>query len=309
MSLFFLAATFPSLSDIVFLAKVAPPLSSLREQQVTEIAPKVSISFMQRYSAAVVKQVTFWDWSNPNKSTYIEAELGMFFTEDWGDFVLLQRGKLRSSIAGRDDEAEEPVAFERMALPLRPKIDLKLRGRGYYEEPLNLLLNPPAKAGNDPLEWRRWIAEGHHRIIIATLCLNYVLLAVGVMISARFQRVGILWRSVSLAVAIFALYGLLILAHVGVIYGVVPLWLLYLFAVVPAATGGYLLLRQSRSSYLAPYCRQVMRAGHALSSSERAGDLVGTYRCAGTLMRDIGGFNRLPGTRFGQTSSGQIGSQ
>jgi len=275
MSLFFLAATFPSLSDIVFVAKFAPPLSSLREQQVAEIAPKVSISFMRRSSAAVVKDVTFWDWSNPKKSTYIRAESGTFFTDDWGEFLLLQRGSVKSSVAGRDADDEEPVAFERMTLPLRPKIDLKLRGRGYYEEHVNLLLDPPAKVRNDPVEWRRWTAEAHHRIIIATLCLNYVLLVAGVMISARFQRVGILWRSASLVVVIFALYGLLIQAHVGVIYGVVPLALLYLFAVGPAAIGGYLLLMQSRAAHLAPYCRRVFQAGRALSPSERADDSVG----------------------------------
>jgi hypothetical protein len=59
------------------------------------------------------------------------------------------------------------------------------RTRGFYEEPISRLLNPPSDVKNDTVVWAQWLSEGHRRIINPLLCFGNVFLVLGLLVPKR----------------------------------------------------------------------------------------------------------------------------
>ena len=84
----------------------------------------------------------------------------------------------------------EKVDFDTFSLPVRigtPEGTAE-RTRGFYEEPVTRLLNPPSEARKDTLVWAQWLAEGHRRIINPLLCVGNVVLVLGLLVPRRQGR-------------------------------------------------------------------------------------------------------------------------
>jgi lipopolysaccharide export system permease protein len=236
-SLYLLAAAFPTLSNIVFTAKHALPFSTLAEGPMHETAPGMALSFQRRRTATIVYGVTIVDHATAGEFRVLHAVTGTFLEKPEGLFMLLEEGTMQ-----RDKPDAEPIAFNRTFVPLRPPVDLAMRGRGYYEEHITKLFNPPASVHSDPLEWRRWNTEGHQRIVTAVLCLDYALLALGILLPGASHRAGLALRLGAIALVVGLVHGSMIVVHSAVVQAQLPVAILYLYAVVPGLVGCSMLL-------------------------------------------------------------------
>ena len=116
------------------------------------------------------------------------------------------------------------------------------RARGFYEEPVTRLLNPPSEVRNDTLVWAKWLAEGHRRIINPPLCVGNVVLVLGLLVSGRQGDVRLkipLVLAVASALATNTLPDPIVLMAIR---NIDFLPLLYLLPAAPTIAGGLLLV-------------------------------------------------------------------
>ncbi len=146
----------------------------------------------------------------------------------------------------------EKVDFDRFSLPVRIGTpEGTERPRGFYEEPITRLLNPPIEAREDALVWAQWLVEGHRRIVNPLLCVGNVVLVLGLLVPRRQERRQTLLFVLAVASA-FATNTLPDPIISIAIYHIELLPLLYLLPAMPAIVGGLLLagsgMRRSRLS-------------------------------------------------------------
>jgi len=130
------------------------------------------------------------------------------------------------------------------------------RTRGFYEEPVTRLLNPPSEVRNNILVWAQWLAEGHRRIINPLLCVGNVVLVLGLLVPRRQGnfRLKILFV---LAVASALATNTLPDPTVSMaIRNIDFLPLLYLLPAAPTIAGGLLLIGSDMSSPMFPGWRR-----------------------------------------------------
>lgn len=239
-SLYLLGATFPTLAEIVFLSKVALPYGDLQQGVLNEIAPTAGLSFQHRHSANVLEDVTLLQWPEPGKLDVITAKTGTLAKTAKGDVLVLDDGTMQQQIG---EQKEGPLSFDRMDILIRPVIGVEARGTGgYYEKHVAQLLAPPTNSSvDDELEYPHRVAEGHQRIITPLVCLNYVLLSLGVLLSGAAPRQGLTFRVVAIGVAVTALHISMVITHGIVAHHPILLPFFYLYAVIPGSIGAVLL--------------------------------------------------------------------
>jgi hypothetical protein len=118
------------------------------------------------------------------------------------------------------------------------------RPRGFYEEPVTRLLNPPTEVRDDTLMLAQWLVEGHRRIVNPLLCVGNVVLVLGLVVPRRQGRRQTLLFMLAVASA-FATNTLPDPIITMVIRNIELLPLLYLLPTVPALVGGLLLAGSS----------------------------------------------------------------
>jgi lipopolysaccharide export LptBFGC system permease protein LptF len=239
-SLYLIGATFPALSDLVFVGKYSLHYATLREGRFNPVTPNIGLWFERRVSATELGDVVVADRSDPLAVNLVWAKTGAFEHNRDGDFLVLRDGRLQREPQG--GTAGERVVFEQMRVQLRPHIDANARGKGFYELHLGSLLAPPSEVARDSRDFRSRLAEGHHRIVTAALCFNYALLVLGVLLRKDPVRRGLTLRITVLLTSLAGLHTGLVMVHVLVVQGTLPVHALYLFAVLPAVVGAMMLL-------------------------------------------------------------------
>jgi lipopolysaccharide export system permease protein len=255
-TLYLMAATFPTFADIVYAASSRFPYHGLTPGYLNYVGPDVALSFERWSSSNTAEGVRVLDWRTPGVSVDIHAETAQFVEGEAGAVAMLFNGTyLRRN---SDTESTEPVVFEEMSVMVRPRIDTSSRGKGIFEQRIDHLINPPTYIQREVQQWPEWVAEGHQRFVTPMLCLNYVLLSLGVLLTGPRTRSGMILRLGALSFALALLHYAMLITHQQVVYFPRYLPLLYVFAFVPAAAGAALITLKNRAkpSFLA--CRRAV---------------------------------------------------
>ena len=248
-SLCLLPLSWRSLEDIRFRAAANIGLEVLQPGYQQEIIPGVSVAFARRsFDGATLEDIVALDSRKEHGFTEILSRRGRFLESDGASLLLLDGGAYFVHTA----TGIEKVDFDRFSLPVRiGNPEGTERPRGFYEEPITRLLNPPIEARQDAMVWAQWLVEGHRRIVNPLLCIGNVVLVLGLLVPRRQERRQTLLFVLAVASA-FATNTLPDPIISIAIYHIEFLPLLYLLPAMPAIVGGLLLagsgMRRSRLS-------------------------------------------------------------
>ena len=238
-SLCLLPRSWGRLEDIRFATVADLSVDVLQPGYQQEIAPSLSVAFSRRsLDGTTLEDIVALDGRKEDAFTQIWARHGRVLESDGVSLLLLDSGAYFVHTA----RGIKKVDFEAFSLsaPIGAPRGAAQRLRGFYEEPVKQLLNPPIEVRNDPMVLTQWLAEGHRRIINPLLCVGNVVLILGLLVPRR-QGVGqtlMFGLAVVSAFATNTLPGPLISMATRNI-DVIPI--LYLMPTVPAIVGGVLL--------------------------------------------------------------------
>ena len=182
-SLCLLPPSWGSLEDIRLEAVVNPSVDALQPSYQQEIIPGLSVGFARRGLDGTLEDIVVLDSRKEHAFTDIWARRGRLLRTDEDLLLLFDSG----AYIVRTATGTEKVAFDTFSLPLGNGMlrGMTARTRGFYEEPVTRLLNPPSEVRNDTQVWAQWLAEGHRRIINPLLCVGNVLLVLGLLVPGR----------------------------------------------------------------------------------------------------------------------------
>ncbi len=238
-SLCLLPLSWRSLEDIRFQAATNAGVEMLQPGYQQEIIPGVSVAFGRRSpDGNTLEDIVALDGRKEHSFTEIWARRGRFLESDGVSLLLLDSG----AYFVRTTTGIEKVDFDTFSLPVRTGIaeGMAERPRGFYEEPVARLLNPPTEVRNDTLTLAQWLVEGHRRIVNPLLCVGNVVLVLGLLVPRRQGRQQTLLFMLAVASA-FATNTLPDPIITMAIRNIDLLPLLYLLPTVPAIVGGALL--------------------------------------------------------------------
>ena len=118
--------------------------------------------------------------------TEIWARRGRFLESDGVSLLLLDSG----AYFVRTATGIEKVDFDTFSLPVRigtPE-GTEERPRGFYEEPVTRLLNPPIDVREDTPMLAQWLVEGSAECVNPLLCVGNVVLVLGLLVPRRQRR-------------------------------------------------------------------------------------------------------------------------
>lgn len=181
MSLYALPATFGTAEDIAAAAEIRITPSMLEESVENRVMPGVSISFKRWASTNTIEGVVMTNDRTPDEFVLVTAERGRFARMGTAYVLVFENGSsFTRSAAGE----VKHLMFEQLSVPLVASA-ARNHARGYYEESIGRLLNPPAEVQSDPRLRAAWVSEGHHRIINPLRCISGVLIVLGVLVPGR----------------------------------------------------------------------------------------------------------------------------
>ena len=237
-SLYLLPLSWRSLEDIRFQAAANVGVEVLQPGYQQEILPGISVAFARRSrDGTTLEDIVALDSRKEHEFTEIWSRRGRFFESGGVSLLLLDSG----AYFVRTATGIEKVDFDTFSLPVRAPEGTEERPRGFYEEPVTRLLNPPIDARNDALVWAQWLVEGHRRIVNPLLCVGNVVLVLGLLVPRRQGRRQSLLFVLAVASA-FATNTLPDPIISMAIRDIELLPLLYLLPTVPAVVGGLLLI-------------------------------------------------------------------
>jgi lipopolysaccharide export LptBFGC system permease protein LptF len=240
-SLCLLAPSWGSLEDIRLEALANPSVDALQPGYQQEIIPGLSVGFARRsLDSSTLEDIVVLDSRKEHAFINIWARRGRVLRTDEDLWLLFDSG----AYIVRTATGTEEVAFDTFSLPLGNGMlrGMTTRTRGFYEEPVTRLLNPPSDVTNDTLVWAQWLTEGHRRIINPLLCVGNVVLVLGLLVPRRqgdFRAKILFVLAVASALATNTLPDPIVLMAVRNI-GFLPF--LYLLPAVPTIVGGLLLV-------------------------------------------------------------------
>jgi lipopolysaccharide export system permease protein len=237
MSLYALPATFGTAEDIGAAAEIRITPSMLEEGVENRVMPGVLISFKRWGSAETIEGIVMTNDRAPDEFVLVTAERGRFARIGTAYVLVLENG---SSFTRSASGAVKHLMFKQLSVPLVAAA-ARNHARGYYEESIGRLLNPPAEVQKDPRLRSAWVSEGHHRIINPLRCISVVLVVLGVLVPGRQGNAELIVR---LAAALGLSFGEGALATVVFAMaqrGVAAAPLLYLLPAASAALGALLL--------------------------------------------------------------------
>jgi len=241
-SLCLLPLSWGSLEDIRFGVVANPGLDALQPGYLQEIIPGMSVAFARRsHDGTTLEDIVSLDSRKEHVFTEIWAPRGRILEIDQDSLLLLEGGAYFVHTA----TGMEKIEFDTFSLPVRSGTlgGKAERARGFYEEPVTRLLNPPSEVRNDTLVCAQWLAEGHRRIINPLLCVGNVVLVLGLLVPRR-RGVGqtlLFMLAVASALATNTLPDPIISMA---IHNIELLPVLYLMPTIPAIVGALLLARE-----------------------------------------------------------------
>ena len=240
-SLCLLAPSWGSLQDIRLEAEANPSVDALQPGYQQEIIPGISVGFTRRgLDSRTLDDIVVLDSRKEDAFISIWARRGSFLRTDEVFLLLFDSG----AYIVRTATGTEKVAFDTFSLPVRVGMlgGKAARTRGFYEEPVTRLLNPPSDVSNDTLVLAQWLTEGHRRIINPLLCVGNVILVLGLLVPRRqgdFRLRILLVLAVASALATNTLPDPIVLMTMR---NIDFLPFLYLLPAVPTIVGGLLLV-------------------------------------------------------------------
>ena len=240
-SLCLLAPSCGILEDIRLEALTNPSVDALQAGYQQEIIPGLSVGFARRtLDSSILEDIVVLDSRKEDAFINIWARRGRLLRTDEDLLLLFDRG----AYIVRTTTGTEKVDFDTFSLPLESGMlgGMTAHARGFYEEPVTRLLNPPSEVRNDTLVWAQWLAEGHRRIINPLLCVGNVVLVLGLLVPGRQGDVRLkilLVLAVASALATNTLPDPIVLMAIR---NIDFLPLLYLLPAVPTIAGGLLLV-------------------------------------------------------------------
>jgi lipopolysaccharide export LptBFGC system permease protein LptF len=183
-SLCLLPLSWASLEDIRFGAVANLGVDVLQPGYQQEITPGISVAFARRsLDGTTLDDIVVLDGRKEYAFTQIWARRGRFLESDGVFLLLLDSG----AYSIRTPTGIKKVDFDTFSLPVpigTPE-GAAQRPRGFYEEPVKQLLNPPIGVRNDTRVRAQWLSEGHRRIINPLLCVGNVVLVLGLLVPRR----------------------------------------------------------------------------------------------------------------------------
>jgi hypothetical protein len=240
-SLCLLAPSWGSLEDIRLAAVANPSVDALQPGYQQQIVPGLSVGFARRsLDGSTLEDIVVLDSRKEDAFIDIWARRGRLLQTGEDCLLLFDSG----AYIVRTATGTTKVAFDTFSLPARVGMlgEKAARTRGFYEEPVTRLLNPPNDVRNDTVVWAQWLAEGHRRIINPLLCVGNVVLVLGLLVPKRqgdFRLKILLVLAVASALATNTLPDPIVLMAVRDI-DLLPF--LYLLPALPTIAGGLLLI-------------------------------------------------------------------
>ena len=254
-SLCLLPPSWGSLEDIRLEAFATPSVDALQPGYQQQIIPGFSVGFARRgLDGTTLEDIVVLDGRKDNAFTDIWARRASLLRSGEDLLLLFESG----AYIVRNATGTKKVVFDTFSLPLGNGMlgATTARARGFYEEPVTRLLNPPSEVKNDILVWAQWLAEGHRRIINPLLCVGNVVLVLGLLVPRRpgnFPLKILFMLAVASALATNTLPDPIVSMAVR---NVDFLPLLYLLPAAPAIAGGLLLIRSDMRSQMFSGWRQ-----------------------------------------------------
>ena len=240
-SLCLLAPSWASLEDIRLEAFATPSVDALRPGYQQQIIPGFSVGFARRgLDGTTLEDIVVLDGRKDNAFTDIWARRARLLRTGEDSLLLFDSG----AYIVRNATGTAKVVFDTFSLPLGSGMlgATTTRARGFYEESVTRLLNPPSEVRNDILVWAQWLAEGHRRIINPLLCVGNVVLVLGLLVPRRqgnFRLKILFLLAVASALATNTLPDSIVSIAIR---NADFLPLLYLLPAVPTIAGGLLLI-------------------------------------------------------------------
>jgi lipopolysaccharide export LptBFGC system permease protein LptF len=183
-SLCLLPVSWASLEDIRFGAVANLSVDVLQPGYQQQITPGISVAFARRsLDGTTLEDIIVLDGRKEHAFTQIWARRGRLLESDGVSLLLLDGGTYFFHTA----TGIKKVNFDTFSLPvpIGTPGGAAQRPRGFYEEPIKQLLNPPIEVRNDTLVRAQWVVEGHRRIVNPLLCVGNVVLVLGLLVPRR----------------------------------------------------------------------------------------------------------------------------
>lgn len=210
-----------------------------REGAFNTVQNNLTVFIARHESDGVVSGILLNDERNPKVRVTLSAEKGRIVYTDTGPRIILVRG-VRQEV-GRDAGQFSSLKFERYAVDLGNMGSKKIKKASAREKNLWELLNAAQDETLDDESMRKFVVEGHRRLVTPWYNLVFALMACTGLLIGSFNRRGqTKVVSLSVLVMILVLGGDLILTNLaGRSLYFVPL--LYANAIIPLAVCIYLL--------------------------------------------------------------------
>lgn len=255
-SLYLLPVAFRTFEDIRYTAKFNLSLSLLDQGYLQQVAPNISISFRRRLAGDEIGGVTILDSRKQGEVRYLLAERAQLQNPQDANgqrVLVLRQGSYQ--LQRGSEERQAPVAFQELILPIADSADGSSRvreWRGFYEENIGVLLDPPPDVRQDPMLYGDYIAEGHMRVAVPLSSFTCALFALGMMLSAKYERRLAPIGSIAGALAGVALWqSLLIGVHTLISRTPALAPFLYVVCALPGIVGVLLLVPRRAGRLLA----------------------------------------------------------
>jgi lipopolysaccharide export LptBFGC system permease protein LptF len=183
-SLCLLAPSWGSLEDIRLDVFATPSVDALHPGYLQQIIPGLSVGFARRsLDGSTLEDIVVLDSREEHAFIDIWARRARLLRTGEDCLLLFDSG----AYIVRTATGTAKVAFDTYSLPVRVGMlgGKAARTRGFYEEPISRLLNPPSDVKNDTVVWAQWLSEGHRRIINPLLCFGNVVLVLGLLVPKR----------------------------------------------------------------------------------------------------------------------------
>ena len=253
MSLYLLPVSFRIFENIVFDAtsnlSIDALVDALKQGYPQEIAPNLLISSRKYLSQNEFEGITIVDGRKSDSFTYIFADHGSIVIEKEPKLqhvLLLENGSY--TVRNRENDASNLTTFNMLEIPIGDDAPPLARAwRGFFEEHITRLLDPPSTVRADAYAYGQWVAEGHKRILMPLLCVSYVTFVIGILMHSppRKGLRGNLPAIVALA-GIFLWHIIFVVTQILIAHLPILAPVFYLPPVLPFALGLFLLRARDR---------------------------------------------------------------
>ena len=239
MSLYLVPVSARAISDIRYAALQRFSLEVLVPGQMQSVTPQYSIWFRERSETGILQEVVVVDGRKPEHPAYIFAKRGYTALPGEGGrepALFLESG----TQMGRDSENQDVkfISFDHLIVPLADFAAARL-WRGFFEEHIGTLLDPPPDVRSDRAAYGEWLEEGHRRIIMPLLAMSYAIFALGALLRGEPRHRSL--RAIVIALAVASWHVLIVVSHSLIAQRPEMIPLYYAMALIPGLIGGAML--------------------------------------------------------------------